>query len=112
MYFAGWTISCLIIPRISDLYGRKIMTLTTVSISTLIYLGLILSKNLDLSIALLFFYGLMLSGKTINTYVYLLELVPKKYQAYVGTVFLFADGTTTIWISLYFRYISKNWIWF
>jgi hypothetical protein len=45
-------------------------------------------------------------------YIYLLEFIPKKWQTAVGTALLFGDGSTMIFLSLYFRFISKDWLWF
>ena len=112
MYLLGWAIGCLIVPRLGDLYGRKIPYLASVGPSLLVHLGLILSQNIYLTMALFLFLGFTCPGKSNIAYVYLLELVPSKMQTYVGTAMLFADGSTMIFLSLYFRFISKNWLWF
>ncbi|CDW82353.1 solute carrier family member 5 [Stylonychia lemnae] len=112
MYFAGWTVSCIFVPRLSDLYGRKWPVLISSIASVAIYTGLILSRNINLSIALFFLLGLGCTGKSSTLYVYMLELVPSNRQTYVGTYMLFADGSTMILLSLYFRFISNDWFWF
>lgn len=78
----------------------------------IIILGLILSQNIYLTMVLFLLLGFTCPGKVNIAYVYLLELVPTKMQTYVGTALLLADGSTMIFLSLYFRYISKNWLWF
>lgn len=112
MYFAGWTVSCIFIPRLADIYGRKWPLLASASASFAFYLGLILSRNLNLSIGLLFFMGCCCTGKVGTSYVLLLELVPARSVTFIGTIVMFLDGSTMIWISLYFRYVSKEWLYF
>jgi MFS family permease len=112
MYLLGWAIGCLVIPRLGDLYGRKIPCAASIGPSLLVHMGLILSQNIYLTMVLFWLLGLTCPGKSNIAYVYLLELVPTKMQTYVGTALLFADGSTMIFLSLYFRFISKNWLWF
>eukprot|EP00347_Sterkiella_histriomuscorum_P019689 403340662 len=112
MYFAGWTISCLIVPRLADLYGRKWPIICCSCISFVLILGLILSNNLNLSIALFFFLGMCQTGKISTVYVMMLELIPQFSTTILGTIVQLLDGATLIWSSIYFRYISKDWLWF
>jgi len=76
MYFAGWTVSCIFVPRLSDIYGRKWPMLISSLASVGIYTGLIVSRDLNLSIVLFFLLGLCCTGKSSTAYVYMLELVP------------------------------------
>ena len=76
MTFAGWTIACIFVPRVGDLYGRRLPFLISLGFSILVYLGLILSENIDLSITLFFFLGLTCVGKSNIGYIYMLELIP------------------------------------
>jgi hypothetical protein len=62
--------------------------------------------------AMFFLLGLCTPGKSNIAYVYLLELVPTKWQTYVGTSLLIADGSTMILLSLYFRFITRDWLGF
>jgi MFS family permease len=110
MYLLGWDIGCLIVPRLGDLYGRKIPYAVSMGASLVVHLGLILSHNIYLTMALFFLLGLTCPGKSNIAYVYLLELVPTKMQTSVGTVLLLADGSTMIFLSLYFRFISRDWL--
>lgn len=109
MYFAGWTVSCLFVPRFGDVYGRKLPILVSAIFSCVCYLALILSRNLLLTIFLFFLLGMTCSAKGAMSYVYLLEFIPIKYQNYVGSLMHFFDGSIAIFVCLYFRYISKTW---
>eukprot|EP00347_Sterkiella_histriomuscorum_P020221 403338627 len=112
MYFAGWTISCAICPRLADLFGRKKIAIISIGVSICCYVGLIFSSNITLSIVLFFFFGLSSAGKSSNGYIYMMELIPQKNQTLIGTLMNFADGSTMIIMSLYFRFISKNWMYY
>lgn len=112
MYLFGWASGCLFIPRLGDVYGRRIPFLISVVLSLGVYIGLILSQNIYLTMVMFFLLGLCTPGKSNIAYVYLLELVPTDWQTYVGTALLFADGSTMIFLSLYFRFITKYWLGF
>ena len=79
MYLFGWSVGCLWIPRLGDVYGRKYPFLISAGISIFIHLGLILSKNISLTMVLFFIIGLCTPGKSNIGYVYMLELVPSKW---------------------------------
>ncbi|CDW78574.1 solute carrier family member 5 [Stylonychia lemnae] len=110
MFFAGWTAACIIVPRIGDIYGRKWIVFFSQFQSFVVYLALILSQNLNFSIVMMFFLGLTSVAKVGTSYVYLLELVPQKSVTAISTIVLFADGSTMIWISLYYKFISNEWL--
>lgn len=110
MYQFGWAMGCLFVPRLGDVLGRRLPFFISLGCSVLVYLGLILSQNILLTMTLFFFLGLSTPGKSNIAYVYLLELVPTDWQTYVGTALLFADGSTMIILSLYFRYLTKDWL--
>ena len=112
MYLMGWSLGCLFIPRLGDTKGRRWPFLITSVASVLIYLVLLLSRSINLTMAMYFILGLTTPGKVNLGYVYLLELVPTAWQTYVGTVLLIGDGSTMIFLSIYFRFISKDWFWF
>ena len=111
-YLGGWAAGCLFVPRMGDVYGRRKPFLISTLASILVHIGLILSTNINLSIALFFFLGLATPGKSNIAYVYLLELVPTDRQTSVGTTLLIADGSTMILLTIYFRFISTYWLGF
>ena len=76
------------------------------------FIGLMISKNLALTITLYFFLGLCNEAKIGVNWVYLLEFTPTRYQAYIGTLLNISDGLTLLYVSVYFRYISKYWLYY
>ena len=79
MYFAGWTVSCLVVPRLGDVLGRKPPVVGSALFSCGVYLALVLSRSLALTTALFFLLGLTCPAKGSTAYVYLLEFVPGRY---------------------------------
>ena len=78
IYFIGWTCAAVILPRLSDMYGRKLIYLISMSGHCAIYLGLILSRNLNLTITLMYFFGFFSLGRASVGYLYMQELTPAK----------------------------------
>lgn len=76
MYPFGWALACLFVPRLGDVYGRKMPFLISVACSILLYLGVLLSQSIYLTMVLFFIIGMTQPGKTSVSYVYILEMVP------------------------------------
>jgi len=112
MFLLGWSLGCLFIPRLGDTMGRRRPYLFFSVASVFCYLTLILSQNIHLTLVMYFLLGLGNAGKPNLGYVYILELVPTSWQTYVGTLIHISDGCTLIFLSIYFRFISKDWFWF
>jgi MFS family permease len=109
-YFIGWTV-CSLGQRLGDVYGRKWITVISMVASVIIYAAIIVSTNLYLTIFLFFALGLTL-GKQMIGYVYLVDFLPLKHKPFVGTCMNISDAFTYIILSVYFRFISKDWLWF
>ena len=112
MYFAGAIASGIFVTRMGDLYGRKLPTLISCLVAIPIHLGLILSTNLNFSIVLFFLFGMTRPGKMQVSFIYASELVPETLRKRVGSFILFFDGGSLILFALYFKFISKDWLYF
>ena len=111
-FYFGNVIGSILISRIPDLYGRK-WPFTLFLIAQLpCYIGLICSKNFILTAVLAFGIGVLNIGIYNGGYVNVCEYVHTPWKNHVCTVLLFFDNFTTILISLYFKYISRYWLWF
>ncbi len=44
------------------------------------------------------------------SYLYGQEITPRENASFVGSVYNIFDALTMCWMSLYFRYISKDWL--
>ena len=78
MQFAGWAVAALFIPRLADIYGRKKMYFISMLCHGLIYFGIVMSRSLKLTTALMFFLGMAGAGRASVGYLYMLELTPLK----------------------------------
>jgi MFS family permease len=105
-YFAGYSIACFIIPRISDIYGRKLVVLISLWVQLIIVIGLTFSKNFFLTLGFMVVLGICGAGRGTVNYLYLLELMPKEKKVAVGTSANAINEFTYVWSSLLFRYIS------
>jgi len=92
--------------------GRKWPFFFSILLQLPCYLGLLLSRNLDFTIALSFFLGFLRIGIYNGGYVNVCEYVHTPYKNLVCTILLVFDMLSTIMIGVYFHYISKNWLWF
>lgn len=70
------------------------------------------SKSLYLTIALAFAIGVLNVGIYNGGYVNVCEYVHTPWKNHVCTLLLFFDNFTTILICLYFKYVSRYWLWF
>jgi len=78
MFFLGWCVTLLWMPRLGDVYGRKKLILWDNFISLTMYLGVLVAPNIYVLAGLLFAWGFFASVRTNIGYCYLIELMPKK----------------------------------
>ncbi len=107
--FIGYTLSCLILPRLADIHGRKKIFCgfyhfhalgTAVILFLPSYIGIYIG---------LFMIGISSSIRSTVGYVYALEFIQFKHQNVAGTVLKTVDVMTPILFSLLFMYVSKDW---
>lgn len=108
-YFAGWTISCPIIPVLSDKYGRKWIALTCVFFQLICLMVMIYSTEISLTIAMSFLNGFLCSGRCSVVFVYMSEFLTPHYTNTASLVFNFVDGSTCLWMSIWLEFINKHW---
>lgn len=110
VYYLGEIVGCLLIARIPDLFGRKVPISTSITIQFFVYLTIILSRDIDLSTGLGFFMGVLHIGIYNGGYINVCEYVHTRWKNSACTVLLAFDMTTQIISAIYWRYISKNWL--
>ena len=88
MIFIGWTVSAAIIPRLSDLYGRKKVYVINMLIQLVALLVMIFAKSYKSMATGLFLIGVCSAGRWTVAYVYLMEFWTeayiKKYAPFVN----------------------------
>jgi Sugar (and other) transporter len=60
---------------------------------------------------MMFFLGFSGVGRCSICFLYLMEMLPASKQTIIGTLLQMNNGMIPIWMSLYFWFISKNWVW-
>ena len=73
LFFAGVVVSSLIMPRLSDNFGRKKLTLIGTSGHFLCAIGILCSKSLNFSLAMTFLLGFNMGGRVLVGYCWLSE---------------------------------------
>lgn len=76
MQFAGWALSAGFLPRMADIYGRRPIYMYSMIAHMAIYGAIILSRNLYLTIVLMFFLGMTSVARGAIGYLYTLEFIP------------------------------------
>ena len=76
-----------------------------------LYLAILFSKSVRLNTGLGFFLGMTCVARYNGCYINISEYVHTSYKNAVSTLLLIFDSLTNILIALYFRSISKNWLW-
>lgn len=112
MYFVGWVISLIIISRLADKMGRRVLFLGSLVAQCITFVAVIFCTSLNLMIALMFISGLITGIRMSLGYVYMMEFCAESNQTVVGTVHLIIECMIALGASFYFQVISKHWVWF
>jgi MFS family permease len=86
MYFFGYTTSAILLPRLSDLFGRKRIYFFSMLGHLLAYLVMLFSTSLNLNIGMMLLFGFFSLGRASVGYIYMQELMPVAQQTIVGTL--------------------------
>ena len=109
LFFAGWTISCFFIPRLSDRNGRKWFIIVNLIIQLLSLIAIVFSKNLVFLLAGMFVMGFTTTGKGTLNYLYGTEILTESKKSYIATIIGATDSSILVFASLYYKYISVWW---
>jgi len=60
----------------------------------------------------MFLFGMACVGTRSIQFLYLMELLPEKWQVPIGTILNLWDSIVPVLYTLYYWKIAKNWIWF
>lgn len=60
-------------------------------------------------IVLMFVAGFLSGGRMTVGYCFMVEMAPEKYAGMMGTVWDVSESVVYIILTVYFRYINKNW---
>ena len=105
LYFLGIAVSTFVIPRLSDIFGRKLSYHASMVGHLIAYGVILLSRNLTLTIVMMFFFGFFSLGRASIGYIYMQELLPTRQQTAAGTTVQVLAGAIPIFCCLYFYLI-------
>lgn len=110
-YFIGWAFAAVFIPRLSDLLGRKVTFLFSMALQLCAFFALYFSRNVNLTTVCMFFFGMAAVGRCSISYLFMMELLPTNMQTLAGTILQVNNNLVSVIATVYFWYISKNWLW-
>ena len=110
-FFTGWIITLIFIPRISDLNGRQKLIMYGNIVCTLAYALLFISHSYVVLIISMTIMGMMSTIRAQIGTIYLYESLQKHAFVLTYTIFMALEGAAGVFVSLYFMYVSKNFIW-
>lgn len=85
IFFAGWTISAVLIPKYADMNGRKPVLLVTYIAVVCITVGIIFSTSTLFTTILLFFLGMTANGTCNVSFVMMIESSVPEWRASAGS---------------------------
>ena len=109
IYFAGAVISSLIVPRISDKYGRKLITIIGLMAHMVGATVILFSHSLKNSLTMILLIGFAMGGRCFVGYAFMTEHMRTKDASKVTSATFFVDSLGIFVASIYFKFISKNW---
>lgn len=106
MQFVGWAASSFVVPRLSDLHGRKWPYIGSMILQLICMIATFFSKDIIVTIVIMFFLGFSGVGRCSISFLYLSELLPADRATFFGTLVQLNNCCTYAWVALYFWFIS------
>ena len=107
MTYISEVIANVVMPPISDVYGRKNFIYGGLIIQLIIYILLLSTSSYKLVLVLIFIFGPTTSIRMFITYTHMMEIIPPTHSAFFSDLVLFLDGLIFI-ISPILVMIFKN----
>jgi len=109
-FFFGIISTIIVFPKISDMYGRRVLFIQTMAVTSFVQLGLIISDDLTTAQFLMFLLGTTFAGKCIIGLSFLIEYMTRGFVEYIVFIQLIVEPTITIMITLWYQYIDRSWL--
>ena len=104
----GLCISSLIIPRLSDIYGRKKFTLFGTAMHVFVCILMLMSNSLEFSLVLIFTLGVTMVARVFVGFVWVSEHLMIKDVSKMTVIIFTIDALGIFFASLYFQHF-KDW---
>ena len=105
----GVVISCIIIPRLSDKYGRKYLSIFGSSLHILAAIVIIFSTSFKLTLAMLFIAGFAMGARCFVGYAFMTDHMKLSDTSKVTSATFFFDSMGIFFAAIYFKHISRHW---
>ena len=112
MVFFGWVVTLPWMPRLSDMYGRKMIFNIGMLTDLVMFVFMFYTTNINSMIMVSFVFGLATTIRLNIGFVYMMELMPKRNQTFYGSIYIVLEGLILLLGTLYFWFVSKQWIYF
>lgn len=112
MFWLGWCLTLLWMPRMGDTYGRKWLIAYNNLLSLALYLGVLFAPNIYFLGAVMFTWGFFNSTRTNIGFLYMTELMPKSKQNLIGTIWNCFEGSINLFATFWFMFVTTHWFGF
>lgn len=109
LYFAGLVVGSIIFPRMSDIYGRKWISVVGNILHIAACIVILFSHSLELSMAMNFLVGVAVGSRAFVGYVWMSEYMRIKDVAKVTSLVFLFDSMCIFNASILFKFITKDW---
>lgn len=99
----------LVVPAMSDYFGRKNIFCATMIVSIIAQYGLINSSSIETSTMFMIMLGATWPGKRVTGLNFILEFFPEVDKKNYITVFTMIDYPSILIISMYYQFVNVNW---
>ena len=106
--FVGWVITMAWMPRLSDMYSRKIFLQIGMITNFAMFICMYYVTSVEWMIAITFVFGLVMTIRVNIAFVYMMELLPNRLKNFYAVLCSIMDTTGIIYCALYFWFIGKN----
>eukprot|EP00347_Sterkiella_histriomuscorum_P013032 403366275 len=107
LYFAGFLISCLIFPPLSDKYGRRNLFMLGGLFQLIIIATMLNCKSQQTQYYMIFALGFAQPIKSMIAYTHLMEFVPG-LECKISGIFMFLDGLVIVITPFLIHLISQD----
>mmetsp|Transcript_12965 Transcript_12965/g.17467 ORF Transcript_12965/g.17467 Transcript_12965/m.17467 type:complete len:208 (+) Transcript_12965:299-922(+) len=108
MIFLGWMTSSLVVPRLSDIFGRKMFFLGFQIMQVLSIIAVNYSSSLGAALLSLFCLGFAGVGRSPIVFIYMQEMLTPEYQKLAGPLFATSCALCLVIGTFLLHMVAKN----
>lgn len=108
MGFLGWALTALIVTPMADKYGRKPWIVLSITIGTLLYIGLFKATSVAAMMVVMFFLGVTIPGRVGVCFVYAAEFLNPNQKIWFTTILGVTSGSTFVVETIYYWLIDTH----